>query len=360
MDWERPPERRAPHAGGPPQDFEEVLRWLSGRFKQAPGPSLRWLLTLLGAALVLFSFFNSYYTVQPQETAVIQRFGKYIGTAGAGLHFKIPFGIDTVTKVVTGQVLQREYGYRTSRPGVRSQFTSVGYENESLMLSGDLDVVDVQWTVQYMIRNPVKYLFDLKGVTATLDDVSQAVTRQIVGNHYSDDVLTTGRAALAVECQKQIQQIMDSYGTGVQIVAVKMQDVNPPEPVQPAFNEVNEAKQDKARTINEAEQTYNEKIPEAVGQAKQTIAQAQAYATERVNHAEGNAQRFLDILAQYQKAPDITRSRMYLDSFGNIMGRAGHLYVIDSSEKGILPLLDLGKLGGKNGKAADSRLSGGE
>ncbi|MGC8492327.1 MAG: FtsH protease activity modulator HflK [Syntrophobacteraceae bacterium] len=353
MDWERPPERRAPQTGGPPQDFEEVLRWLAGRFRQSPGPSLRWLATIVGGALAIFILFNSYYTVQPQQTAVIQRFGKYLGTAGAGLHFMIPFGIDTVTKVVTGKVLQREYGYRTTRPGVRSEFTTAGYESESMMLSGDLDVVNVHWTVQYMIRNPVKYMFDVKGVTATLDDISQAVMRQIVGDHYADDVLTTGRAAIAIECQKEIQHIMDTYGTGLQIVAVKLQDVNPPKPVQPAFNEVNEAKQDKARTINEAEQTYNEKIPEAVGQAKQTVARAQAYAAERVNKAEGKAQRFLDILAQYQKAPDITRSRMYLDSFGNIMGRAGHLYVVDSSEKGILPLLDLGHLGAKNGKAAD-------
>ncbi|MDR3568058.1 MAG: FtsH protease activity modulator HflK [Syntrophobacteraceae bacterium] len=349
MEWERPPEKRAPGGSGPPQDFEEVLRWLAERFKKSPGSFMGRIFAIVGIVLVLFIVFNSYYTVQPQETAVIQRFGKFIGTAGSGLHFMIPFGVDTVTKVVTGQVLQREYGYRTTRPGVRSEFQAKGYEAESLMLSGDLDVVEVHWTVQYMIRNPVKYLFHVSGVEATLDDISQAVMRQIVGNHYADDILTTGRAALANECQQQIQKIMDTYGTGLQIVAVKLQDVNPPAPVQPAFNEVNEAKQDRSRTINEAEQTYNEKIPEASGQAKQTVAQAQAYATEQVNRAEGKAQRFIDILAQYQKAPDITRRRMYLDSFAAIMAKAGHIYIVDSAQKNILPLLDFGKLGGQHG-----------
>ncbi|MDR3556410.1 MAG: FtsH protease activity modulator HflK [Syntrophobacteraceae bacterium] len=358
MNWERPPERRAPERGGPPQDFEEVLRWLAGHFRKSPGASFRWLFTIVGVAVVVFFIFSSYYTVQPQETAVIQRFGEFLRTADSGLHFKIPFGVDTVTKVVTGQVLQREYGYRTTKAGVRSEFQQAGYQSESLMLSGDLDVVDVHWTVQYLIRNPEKYLFHLRGVESTLDDISQAVMRQIVGNHYSDDILTTGRAALAIECQKQIQQIMDSYGTGVQIVAVKLQDVNPPAPVQPAFNEVNEAKQDRARTINEAEQTYNDKIPEASGQAKQNVAQAQAYATEQVNRASGKAQRFIDILAQYQKAPDITRKRMYLESFADIMGKSGHLYVVDSAEKNILPLLDLGKLGGQGAKARNSGSSG--
>ncbi|MGC9195786.1 MAG: FtsH protease activity modulator HflK [Syntrophobacteraceae bacterium] len=355
MSWETPPERRAPGRGGPPLELEEALKWLVDRFKKSPGSSVRRLLSLVVAALVLFIFFNSYYTVQPQETAVIQRFGKFIGTAGSGLHFKIPFGVDTVTKVVTGQVLQREYGYRTQKPGLRSEFKQAGYESESLMLSGDLDVVDVHWTVQYMIRNPAKYLFHVQGVEATLDDISQAVMRQIVGNHYADDVLTTGRAAIANECQKQIQHIMDTYGTGLQIVAVKLQDVNPPGPVQPAFNEVNEAKQDRARTINEAEQTYNEKVPEARGQADQTISRAQAYATEQVNRADGKAQRFLDILDQYQKAPDITRDRMYLDSFKAIMGRAGHLYVVDSAQKNILPLLDLGKLAPGKGKSQNGK-----
>jgi membrane protease subunit HflK len=296
------------------------------------------------AVVLIVVGLNSYYTVEPQETAVIQRFGRYIGTAEAGLHFKIPFGVDSVSKVVTGRVLQREYGYRTVEPGIRSQFEKRGHENESLMLSGDLNVVDVLWTVQYMINDPVLYLFKVSGVDATLDDMSESVMRRIVGNHYFDDILTVGRASIAEKCRKEIQEIMDNYQTGVQVVAVKLQDVNPPDPVKPAFNEVNEAKQEKERTVNEAQEVYNQKIPRASGEARQTVTQAEGYATERVNRAEGETKRFNDILAEYRKAAEVTRRRMYLDSFEALMGKAGQVYVIDRDAKSILPLLDLSKL----------------
>ena len=355
MAWERPPGRRAPESGGPPQDIEQVLRWLAERFKSSPSSSPRLILLIVAVVALIIVGYLSYYTVEPEETAVLQRFGQYIGTAGAGLHFKIPFGIDSVSKVVTGRVLQREYGYRTLEPGVRSQFTEKGFEAESIMLSGDLNVVNVQWTVQYMIKDPVQYLFKLKGVEATLDDISESVMRRIVGNHYSDEVLTVGRALIASQCRTEIQEIMDAYTTGLQIVAVKLQGVNPPDPVKPAFNEVNEARQEKERMINEAEQAYNEKIPKAVGQAKQTVSQAEGYALERVNRSGGEAKRFLDILAEYQKAPDVTRRRMYLDSFENLMGQAGQFYVVDEAQKNILPLLDLNKFSGQSEKAQGSQ-----
>jgi len=344
MAWERPPGRRAPERGGPPQDLEDVIRWLAERLRSSTPSSRRPVVILVALVVLLIVGLNSYYTVQPQETAVIQRFGRYIGTAEAGLHFKIPFGIDAVSKVVTGRVLQREYGYRTLEPGIRSQFEKRGYEKESIMLTGDLNVVDVLWTVQYMINDPVKYLFKMSGVEATLDDMSESVMGRIVGNHYFDDILTVGRASIAEKCRKEIQQIMDSYQTGIQIVAVKLQDVNPPDPVKPAFNEVNEAKQEKERTVNEAQAVYNQKIPRASGEAKQTVTQAEGYATERVNRAQGETKRFLDILAEYRKASDVTRRRMYLDSFDALMGKAGQVYVIDRDQKNILPLLDLNKL----------------
>jgi len=344
MAWERPPGRRAPERGGPPQDLEDVIRWLAERLRSSTPSSRRPVVILVALVVLLIVGLNSYYTVQPQETAVIQRFGRYIGTAEAGLHFKIPFGIDAVSKVVTGRVLQREYGYRTLEPGIRSQFEKRGYEKESIMLTGDLNVVDVLWTVQYMINDPVKYLFMMSGVEATLDDMSESVMGRIVGNHYFDDILTVGRASIAEKCRKEIQQIMDSYQTGIQIVAVKLQDVNPPDPVKPAFNEVNEAKQEKERTVNEAQAVYNQKIPRASGEAKQTVTQAEGYATERVNRAQGETKRFLDILAEYRKASDVTRRRMYLDSFDALMGKAGQVYVIDRDQKNILPLLDLNKL----------------
>jgi membrane protease subunit HflK len=350
MAWESPPGRRVPERGGPPQDLEEVLRWLSQRFKSFPSSSHRLIALIVVVVVLLIAGLNSYYTVEPQETAVIQRFGKYIGTADAGLHFKIPFGVDSVSKVVTGQVLNSEYGYRTQKADVRSQFQEKGFEQESLMLSGDLNVVNVQWVVQYQIRDPVNYLFKVRGVELTLDDISESVMRRIVGNRYSDEVITVGRESVANQCRKEIQEIMDAYMTGLQIVAVKLQNASVPNPVLASFNEVSEAGQEKERMINEAQRSYNEKIPRAVGEARQTVTQAEGYALERVNKSEGEAKRFLDILAEYQKAPDVTRRRMYLDSFEALLGRIDHLYVVDESQKNILPLFDLNKLNEQGGK----------
>ncbi len=338
MDWERPP-RRNP---GPNnlQDLEKLFNDLKSRldfsiFKRGG----LWLLVL--AVLLVLVGLNSYYTVEPQETAVVQRFGKYIYSADAGLHFKIPFGIETVRKVVTGRVLQREYGYRTVQPGVRSRMVEKGYEEESMMLSGDLNVVDIQWTVQYKVQNPVDYLFQLQDVEGTLDDISESVARRIVGNRYADEVLTTGRSAVAEQARNEIQQIMDRYKTGLQIVTVKLQNANPPGPVKAAFNEVNEARQEQERMINDAQQAYNQKIPKAMGEARQTITQAEGYALERVNRSEGEARRFLAILTEYEKAPDVTRRRMYLEASAELIGRVDHLVVLDESQRNMLPLLDV-------------------
>lgn len=344
MVWESPPGRRPPNPGATPPNLEDLIRWLKDRYKFSP-PSARLPILLIVLFVILaLGAINAFYTVEPQETAVIQRFGKYIGVAGSGLHFKIPFGVDTVRKVVTGRVLQREYGYRTSQPDVRSRYVEKGFEEESLMLSGDLNVVDLQWTVQYTIKDPVEYLFRLNGPELTLDDISESVVRRIVGNRYSDEVITVGRDSIADQAKKEIQAIMDLYRTGLQIVTVKLQNANAPKPVQPSFNEVNEAGQEKERMINEAQQAYNQKIPKAIGEARQTITQAEGYALERVNKAEGEVKRFLDILAEYQKAPDVTRRRMYLESFESMSGKVDHLFVIDESQKGVLPLFDLNKL----------------
>ncbi|MFZ2447819.1 MAG: FtsH protease activity modulator HflK [Syntrophobacteraceae bacterium] len=354
MVWERPPGRRAPERGGLPPGLEDILKWLKEQYQMSRSPNRRPILVMVLAAAIVLVGLNSYYTVDPQETAVVQRFGRYTEIADAGLHFKIPFGIETVRKVVTGRVLQREYGYRTVQPDVRSRFVEKGFEDESLMLSGDLNVVNLQWTVQYKIKDPVDYLFRLNGVEATLDDMSESVVRRIVGNRYVDEVLTVGRASIADQAKVEIQEIMDLYKTGVQIVTVKLQNANPPNPVKPAFNEVNEAGQEKERMINEAQQAYNQKIPKALGEARQTVSQAEGYGLEKVNRAEGEIKRFLDILAEYQKAPDVTRRRMYLDSFEALVGRVEHLFVVDESQKNILPLFDINKLARPGEKASSA------
>jgi modulator of FtsH protease HflK len=340
MDWEKRP-HQGPGPGGF-QDVDEIIRQLKKRFNFSSltsGPT--WLIGLL--VLVVLVGFNSYYIVEPQETAVIQRFGRFTKTADAGLHFKIPFGVENVRKVVTGRVLQREYGYRTVQPGVQSRFAEKGYEAESVMLSGDLNVVDLQWTVQYKIQDSTAYLFRLQDVEATVDDISESVMRRIVGNRFVDEALTVGRASIADMAKVEIQQIMDQYNTGIQIVAVKLQNVNPPAPVKAAFNEVNEAQQEKERMINQAQQVYNQEIPKAMGEARQLITQAEGYALERVNRSQGEVARFLDILQEYEKAPDVTRNRMYLEAFGEFAAKVDRLFVMDENQRSVLPLFDLNR-----------------
>ncbi|SFM62692.1 FtsH protease activity modulator HflK [Thermodesulforhabdus norvegica] len=321
--------------------LQELLRQLREQFRGRAPKGPFWLLPVIAIAVLVAM--NSYFTVNPQETAVVLRFGKFSRTADAGLHFKLPFGIERVYKVPTGRVLQREYGYRTIEAGIRSKFAERGYEQEARMLSGDLNVVDVQWTVQYKIADPVKYLFRLVDVESTLDDISESVMRRMVGNRYADEVLTVGRAEIAEMVRKEIQAIMDHYETGLRIITVKLQNVNPPDPVKAAFNEVNEARQEKERMINEAQQIYNEQIPRARGQAQQMITEAEGYALERVNRARGETERFLEILAEYQKAPEVTRKRMYLEAFEGFINKVKGVVVFDENQKNTLNLLDIGR-----------------
>lgn len=346
MDWKGPPSR----GPGGIKDFEEMLQKIRekfrGRFRL--GGSL-WL--LLVALLVVAAGYTSFFRVATNETGVVQRFGRYVRSAGPGLQLKLPFGIEQVTKVKTGRNFQMEFGYRTVEAGVRSRFTERGFKEESLMLSGDLNVVDLQWTVQYKIGNPVDFLFQVKDVDSAIRDVSESVIRRVVGNRLFDFVLTVGRAEIADRVKVEMQEILDSYRSGIQVVNVKMQNVTPPEPVKAAFNEVNEAEQEKESKINQAQAAYNKEIPKAKGNAQQTISEAEGYALERVNRAEGEADRFLDVLKEYRQAKDVTKRRLYLESMDKLLGEVGEIYVIDADQKGLVPLLDLQKTRGtKNEK----------
>jgi len=342
MDWKGPPSR----GPGGIKDFEEILQKIRekfrGRFRL--GGSL-WLFIL--AALIVAAGYASVYTVAPEETGVIQRFGRYVRLTGPGLHFKLPFGIETVGKVKTGRNFQMEFGYRTVEAGVRSRFTERGFKEESLMLSGDLNVVDLQWTVQYKIGDPKDFLFQVKDVDSAIRDMSESVMRRVVGNRLFDFVLTVGRAEIADRVKVEMQKVLDSYRTGIQVVNVKMQNVTPPGPVEAAFNEVNEAEQERESKINQAQAAYNREIPKAKGSALQTISQAEGYALERVNKAQGEANRFLDVLKEYRQAKDVTKRRLYLESMDQLLNRVGEIYVIDADQKGLVPLLDLQKARGK-------------
>ena len=346
MDWKGPPSR----GPGGIKDFEEMLQKIRERFRGRFRLSgSLWL--LLVALLVVAAGYTSFFRVATNETGVVQRFGRYVRSEGPGLQLKLPFGIEQVKKVKTGRNFQMEFGYRTVEAGVRSRFTERGFKEESLMLSGDLNVVDLQWTVQYKIGNPVDFLFQVQDVDSAIRDVSESVIRRVVGNRLFDFVLTVGRAEIADRVKVEMQEILDSYRSGIQVVNVKMQNVTPPEPVKPAFNEVNEAEQEKESKINQAQAAYNKEIPKAKGNAQQTVSEAEGYALERVNRAEGEADRFLDVLKEYRQAKDVTKRRLYLESMDKLLGEVGEIYVIDADQKGLVPLLDLQKTRGtKNEK----------
>lgn len=303
-------------------------------------------LAMLIAVLLLIGVgLNSMvFSVEPEGKAVIQRFGKVVDIKGPGLHFKLPLGIDKATFVPTERVLKEEFGFRTTRAAQRSEFTKTSaMADESLLLTGDLNVIDVEWVVQYRVTDPVKYLFKVREPIDTIRDVSEAVMRRIVGNRLGSDVLTVGRVAIADSVSQEMQKILASYDMGVNIERIELQDVTPPDSVKPAFNEVNEARQQRERLVNEAEKARNKVIPRARGEADQMVAEAEAYRAERTNQAKGEAARFTALLAAYQESPDVTRRRLYLETLDEVMPKLGRVYVIDKDLSGPLPLLNLGQ-----------------
>jgi len=306
-----------------------------------PGLSWRAVLIGLGVLAAIWAIASSIYTVQPEERAVIKRFGSVTGISDPGLHFKLPFGIDRVQVVATERVLKQEFGFRTEQTDrARTQFAG-GYPNESLMLTGDLNIIQVEWVVQYRIDDPVKYLYGMREPTKTLRDLAESVMRRIVGNRIGSDVLTVGRIEIANAAREEIQDAMSRYDNGIKVITVQLQDVVPPLRVQPAFNEVNEARQQLERMVNEATRQANEAIPKAEGTAKRTIAEAEGYGTERVNRSRGEAARFNSVLAEYKRAPDVTRSRLYLEALNKVLPHVGSIVVVQDGQVSPLPLLNL-------------------
>ncbi len=321
--------------GGPPD-----LSALFGSGKQGPRFAA---LAVIGVIVLLWIVFTSYYTVQPEERAVIKRFGAVIGIADPGLHFKIPFGIDQVQHVATERVLKQEFGFRTAgtQTGGRTAYQPADFEEESLMLTGDLNIIDVEWVVQYRINDPIRFLYQVREPTRTLRDISESVMRRVAGNRLGSDVLTVGRVEIQTRARDEIQEIMDRYRSGIHIITVELQDVVPPRAVRPAFNEVNEARQERERMINEAQKRVNQEIPRAEGAAVRTIAEAEGYATERVNRALGESARFSAVLAEYRQAPEVTRSRLYLETLNEILPGIGQILMVQEDQVSPLPLLDV-------------------
>ncbi len=298
---------------------------------------------IVGGILAIWFLFSMIYTVDADEVGVIQRFGKYQRTGEPGLHFKIPFGFETVKKVKVQRVYKEEFGFRTVQAGVRSQFDSRSFEEVSLMLTGDLNSALVEWIVQYRIKDPVKYLFNVRNVVETMRDISESVMRMVVGDHSVDEVIVLSRQRIEALADSITQKLLDEFDTGLEIQTIKLQDVNPPIPVQSAFNEVNEARQEKERIINEALEGYNRVIPQAKGEAAQTITQAEGYHTNRTNRALGDAEKFLAVWNEYRKAKEVTRRRLYLETMLDILPNMENIYIIDEKQQGVIPLLQLMK-----------------
>ena len=281
---------------------------------------------------------TSFYTVEPEEEAVIIRLGKYEGTYPPGLHFKIPFGFDKVIKVKTKKIHQVSFGFIPQTSNRRMRFRSDAFDDESLMLTGDLNVADVEWVVQFQISDPFKFLFQTASPEKNIKDVSESIMRRVIGDRLVTEVLTTGRVEIATEVQELMQNLLNKYDMGIQIFTVQLQNVNPPEVVKASFNEVNEAKQEQEKVINQAEEAYNKVIPEARGKAEKLISEAEGYAEAIVNRSKGDAKKFSAVLGEYKKAPSITRKRMYLETMEEVLSRLDDLTIIDSKVKGVLPI----------------------
>jgi modulator of FtsH protease HflK len=304
-----------------------------------PLGSIGKILAIVLAGIVLQGIYSSVYKITPSEVGVILRFGKYSRTVNSGLHITIPYA-EHLYKVEVQDIKKEEFGFRSISPGQVTTFDRQGFDKESLMLTADKNVINVAWIVQYRIKDPREYLFMVKDVKQAVRDISESVTRRIVGNMDFDYVLSN-RDFLAAAVKGELQSELDHLHAGVAIGTVQFQDINPPDPVKPAFNEVNEADQDMKRMVNEAEEIYNREIPRASGDAQKIIQEAQGYAAARINNAKGETERFLDILKEYKNAPDVTRKRMYLETMQNIMPTVQSVYVIDKNQQGPLPLLNI-------------------
>ena len=282
---------------------------------------------------------TSVYTVDANENAVVLRLGKYHTTTGPGLQFKLPF-IDSIYKVKVDYQYKDEFGFRTLRPGVKSAFSTRGYEEEAWMLTGDLKIADVRWVVQYKIKNARDYLFNVKNIDETIKDVSEAAMRLMIGDRSFIEVIQTERVSIANQAKDYMQVLLDKYNTGVSIQLVQLQGVVPPEPVADSFNEVNRAKQDQETLINEAKQGYNKQIYRIEGEAQKIITEAEGYAIERVNNAKGDVALFESVLKEYLKAPQITKDRLYIETMEHVLSKNHNKIVIDKDIENLVPFLN--------------------
>ena len=328
--------------GGPP-DLEDLFRQGQSHLKhmlpRGGGRGFVGVVILVAIGLFLWT---AYYTVPSDSVAVVQRFGKFLKEVPPGLHFKWPLGVDTASIVPVKRQLKQEFGFAT--PGASDPFQSPGRSDatrETQMVTGDLNAALVEWVVQFRISDPVKYLFEVREPRETLRYVSESVMREVVGDRTVDEVITIGRQEIENEALTKMQALSTKYAMGISIDQVQLKNINPPQPVQESFNEVNQAQQEKEKLINEARRDYNKVIPLAEGEKDQRIREADGYRLKRINEAEGDAARFNALLAEYIKAPEVTRRRIYIETLQEVMPQIRAKIIVDETTRSLLPLLNL-------------------
>lgn len=293
-----------------------------------------------GVLLLVFSY-SSFFTVETEEVGVVTTFGKFNRIVNPGLNFRWPL-VERVEFVAVERQQKIEFGFKTTKASVRSEYNRGAEDKDvALMLTGDLNLADVEWVIQYRIKDPYNYLFKVRDAKSTLKDISEATMRQIVGDRTVNEVITIGRTQISMELKTLLQEVCDDYLLGIKIEQVVLQDVNPPEPVKDAFNAVNQAEQEKQTLINRAKEQRNKIIPKAKGQAEETIQKAEGYATERVNIAKGEVARFNAIYKEYVKAPEVTRTRIYLETMAEVLPKLGNKIITDQKGNSVLPLLQM-------------------
>ena len=332
-DWDKLKQQQQGRGGAPPQ-MDEILDRLK-KFKLPGGPLV--ILVIIAILIALTTF----YTVNQDEVGIVQLFGRYVRTTQPGLNFKLPLGIEKVTKVNVKRIQTEEFGFNTSGIDNRSRIrTGAEDTTVALMLTGDLNVALVPWIVQYRVKNPYDFLFKVANVRRLLTDMTEATMRLVVGDRSINEVISK-RDEIAVEARGLLQRELDQAETGIHIVTIEMKRTNVPTPVQPSFNEVNQATQEKEQMIYQAKEEYNKAIPAARGSAERTIKEAEGYALNRVNRAKGDASRFTSIYQEYAKAKDVTKRRMYLEALKDLFPKLGPKYIVDSDQKNFLPLLNM-------------------
>lgn len=327
MDWEKWQDE-----GKKNVDLDKVVNDIKNIQKKLPS------LYLIIIAVVVIWILSGIYIVAPDQVGVVKRFGKFIKETGPGPHYHLPLPIETVQKPKVTQVRRIELGFRTVNPGPPPRYRAVPVE--ALMLTGDENIVDIEFIVQYLIKNATDYLFKIEDVNKTIKDAAEAAMREVIGNSQIDDVLTTGKFKVQQDTKTALQDILDRYESGLEVVAVQLQDVKPPEQVISAFKDVVSAREDHNRYINEAEGYANDILPKAKGSAAEIVRQAEAFRESKIKRSQGDVARFLALLTEYNKAKVVTRQRLYLEMMEEIL-QGSKKFIFSGESTGVLPLLPL-------------------